>query len=108
MALIVTGEDLQLRLWDARTMQPAQLLPAHTDIPLCCDCSNDGVQLPLLHAFLLLTIYKPLQQLTYHASTLPFVYCFVHVLTYAWVVPHAYYSKVSMNGSSIRNRIDET
>ena len=40
--LIQTSEDLHLRLWDTRTMQAVQLLPQHSNIPLCCDVSSDG------------------------------------------------------------------
>ena len=41
-AVLQAGEDLQLRLWDSRTMQPVQMLSQHSNIPLCCDVSADG------------------------------------------------------------------
>lgn len=47
--MLQTGEDLHIRLWDARTMQRTQLLPAHQNIPLCCACSDNGL-LPHVHA----------------------------------------------------------
>ncbi|KAK9805222.1 hypothetical protein WJX72_006928 [[Myrmecia] bisecta] len=43
-AVLQSSEDLQLRVWDLRTMQPAQATdPPHVNIPLCCDCSPDGL-----------------------------------------------------------------
>lgn len=41
-AVLQTGEDLSLRLWDTRVMQAVQMLPQHSNIPLCCDVSLDG------------------------------------------------------------------
>lgn len=41
-AVLQTGEDLSLRLWDTRVMQAVQMLPQHSNIPLCCDVSPDG------------------------------------------------------------------
>lgn len=41
-AVLQTGEDLHLRLWDTRTMQAVQMLPQHNNIPLSCDVSPDG------------------------------------------------------------------
>ena len=41
-AVLQAGEDLHLRLWDTRTLQPASLLPQHSNIPLSCDVSSDG------------------------------------------------------------------
>ena len=48
-SVLQTGEDLHIRVWDARTMQPTQLLPAHQNIPLCCACSDNGL-LPHVYA----------------------------------------------------------
>ena len=41
-AIVQTGEDLHLRFWDTRTMQAVQMLPRHSNIPLCCDVASDG------------------------------------------------------------------
>ena len=41
-AIVQTGEDLHLRFWDTRTMQAVQMLPQHSNIPLCCDVASDG------------------------------------------------------------------
>ena len=41
-AVLQCGEDLQLRVWDTRVMQPVQMLSQHDNIPLCCDVSPDG------------------------------------------------------------------
>ena len=36
------SEDLRLRLWDVRTMECTVTLEGHTNIPHCCDVSEDG------------------------------------------------------------------
>ena len=41
-SIVQAGEDLHLRVWDTRTMQAVQMLPQHSNIPLCCDITSDG------------------------------------------------------------------
>lgn len=47
-AVLQTSEDLNLRLWDTRVMQAAQMLPQHSNIPVCCDVSPDGEDVQLI------------------------------------------------------------
>jgi len=40
--IVQTSEDLQVRVWDSRSMKVAQTFLGHVNIPLCSDVSEDG------------------------------------------------------------------
>lgn len=74
-AVLQAGEDLQLRLWDTRTMQLAQVLPQHANIPLSCDVSSDGELLKRLHQALPIEYVTLLPYIIEITAHMPHIAC---------------------------------